>query len=264
MNFTLFLICNICLCTFAIVLCFYISKLRKKNVLHLAELSNLHQEKHQLILESVIKAQEDERRKISADLHDAIGINISTVMLNFSRLEHELKAIKMPTDFISSNLQILENTINTIRAGSYNLYPTSLRESGFIVSLQIIVERIKNSNQVNIQLKSEIEEQKINLSPENILQLFRICQEVLNNILKHSKSKRISINLSKVDEQLLIIFKNDGIPFSSAQANHLIKQNNGLGLASITNRVNLINGEINYFRENNYNLTKISVLNKNP
>jgi signal transduction histidine kinase len=232
----------------------------KKQTQNIISLQNKTQQ--EALLEAVISAQEEEREKIATDLHDAIGINISSVMLNFSRLEHELKNLNLPTDFILSNLKILENTIDLTRQTVLQLYPSNFQNLGFLNSFNSIINLLKMSDRIQINLNQHLQENDIVIHHAGLLHLFRVCQEILNNIIKHSKCSKISIHIFIEKSNLILTFKNDGVLFTNQNVSSLTNEHKGLGLKSIMNRIKLINGSIDYYESKNNNFVKIVVPNR--
>lgn len=248
----------ICVCLLAYITFLYLIQKKKQTPTTTSLQDKTQQE---ALLEAVIKVQEEEREKIAADLHDAIGINISTVKLNFSRLENELKRLNLPTDFIASNLKILDNTIDLTRQTVLQLFPSHFQNLGFLNSLNSIVNLLKMSDRVEINFDQHLQEKDILIHRTSLLHLFRICQEILNNTIKHSKCHKISIHIFIEMSNLILTFKNDGILFTNQNVSNLLNEHKGNGLKSIMNRIQLINGSIDYYNSKSNNFVKVIVPN---
>lgn len=117
--------------------------------------------------------------------------------------------------------------------------PYTLLEHGLLQALRELTKKIQNAGLLNVELKIELEERRFEPSTESAL--YRIVQEVLNNMIKHSKARNIAITLTEVNQVLRLKIEDDGIGFDTA----LIEKSEGIGWKNIVSRVLTLDGKIN-------------------
>ena len=190
--------------------------------------------------QQLIGSQEEERKRIAAELHDGIGQEMLIIK------NHALLALQKNVEpgFIKEHINEISNTasnlLSEIRLITYNLRPYHLEKLGLSETIEIAIENISKST--SIELHFNIDPVDNCLRKENEIIFFRIIQEVINNIIKHSKAKEALIKISKTDNNIIVTIKDDGIGFSLAEKSYSEKGFHGFGLASIAQRVKLLNG----------------------
>ncbi|HMH21462.1 MAG TPA: PAS domain S-box protein [Puia sp.] len=191
-------------------------------------------EKKREIIKAIMDAQEKERREISAELHDNVNQILTTCML-FLEIARNNPADARFIDGCYTNIQ---NVIGEIRNISHNLTPYTLKDLGLAAAIRDIVEKINQSGKLLIILVSfqNLEEEKI--SPDIKLALFRIIQEKISNVLKHSQATELKISLDLYDNLVYLKLTDNGRGFDEAA----IKK--GLGLNNIQNRVEYYKGNM--------------------
>jgi two-component system NarL family sensor kinase len=193
------------------------------------------QEKQQKeLLNVVINAQEEERRKIAIDIHDGLGQLLTGVKLNIQLALAE-KNISSETEEIIKNIQSLNNeSIAESKNMASNLLPYNIKDFGLVAAIknlcynnnQLKVSDIKfYSNDVPRKLPSELE-----------IAVYRITQELVSNALKHAKAKEIFVQLFYRESKLVLQVEDDGVGFDKNQSNN----QNGMGLKNITIRAQLL------------------------
>ncbi len=200
-----------------------------------AELDRNRSEKR--LLNAIIQTEEKERRRFAKDLHDGLGPLLSTVKMSISAL------LNIETQPNSKN--ILENTnvvineaITSIKEISNNLSPHVLTNFGLVSALKNFTHKINQAQGVQIELLSNMENERFNANAEIIL--YRTTCELINNTLKHANAKNISINISKHLRTLTIQFHDDGSGFDTKITED--SQIKGMGFQNISSRVKSING----------------------
>lgn len=183
---------------------------------------------------AVITAQEQEREELGKELHDNINQILATTKLY---IEHALKNENMRTVLLQSAKGFITSAVSEIRSLSKSLLPPSLGEVGLLMALDELVESIEPVSNFAIITQWNITDEK-KLSESLRLTIFRIMQEQLNNIQKHSKAKKVWITLKEKGHFLTVTIKDNGAGFD-------LKQNkNGVGLKNILSRAYLHNGKL--------------------
>ncbi len=193
-----------------------------------------HNEKQRLILSTTLNAQEKERQKISAALHDSVCQLLYGVKLNIQSLQ---KSTNLTDDFKNVNA-LLDQAISETRALSYDLTPSVLRDFGFTAGVKEIAQRFSTQTfKINTIVRKETDL----LEPNSQLVVFRIMQELLNNCIKHSKASLTEINVCIEGNMVTLTVSDNGKGFEESLGAALTR---GSGLRGIKNRVFLLDGSI--------------------
>lgn len=193
-------------------------------------LQNLEQEK--LRNKMIIEAEEKERTRIAKDLHDSLGQMLAALKMNLNSLSDSAK-----NEQFKKTAQILDDTIGEMRSISHAMMPESLVKNGLAKALMDI------SNHV------EAKQTKVNVNVGNWkgwdttgeYVLYRITQELLNNTLKHAEAKNVNIELNQFDDEINLIYEDDGKGFEMSSI-----KSDGIGLQNMNNRISSINGYIEF------------------
>lgn len=169
--------------------------------------------------------EENERKRISEELHDAVASELTALKMT---LEQSSLSNKNKT------LNLLKKAHQTVRRISHNLSPVHLKEKGLSHALGFFVDSLELSIDINFHTNVN---DKLNISRETALVLFRCSQEVIQNALKHSKANNIDVQLLKTRDRLTISIEDDGKGFNQ----HTEKSQHGI--ASIRERIHSIGGE---------------------
>jgi signal transduction histidine kinase len=193
----------------------------------------LVQKSEQEKYKAMILAEEQERMRVAQELHDGIGQILSASKLILSNVQEE---IPQP-EVLDYPMQLVDNACQEVRNISHNLAPVTFMKGGFVPAVHDLVQQINTSNKVFVRL-NRIETDKIEQKDEIIL--FRIVQEVLNNILKHAQATQIDIDIYTDKNELILSIKDNGKGFDVKE----IEKSKGLGWKNIFSRANLLNGEV--------------------
>lgn len=197
--------------------------------------SNLRMERS-MRLSSMIDGQELERQRLSRELHDGLGQSILAIKM---RLERTKSASPEKTKQIMEEVQTLfANTINEVRSISNNLMPAVLNEFGLVDALSNLCRDVSESSGIEIDFRSD----SFNIEIEDKINtyLYRISQEALNNIVKHSKAKFVLIELESDVDFVHFSITDNGEGFNYAENRKLC----GNGISNMKERVHLLNGSI--------------------
>ncbi|HMU98818.1 MAG TPA: histidine kinase [Chitinophagales bacterium] len=197
------------------------------------KLKRLQQEKENAILNSFILGEERERKRISQDLHDGVAAMIGAAKMSLDAIPHlpEDKRLEQ----LSKVKGILENTHADVRHIAHNLLPTVLEVEGLIKATTHFAFEINQTKLIDISVKDYNSNAK-DLSTQLQLMLFRVIQELVNNIVKHSQAQKAEIIFSNSPNGLQIEITDDGIGYEG------INNSGNQGLYSITQRLKSIGG----------------------
>lgn len=208
------------------------------NALQDENLNRLNRElqvQEQKKIEAVIASQEKERKRIAEELHDSVGQMLSLVKLNLSRLETggELPG-SVSSKLVKQTLQQLDASIGELRSISHNLMPPDLETKPLAEIVENLLAKSRSINGPEYQL--HVFGIPDDLSEAVKFTLYRILQEILQNIIKHASAGTITVSMTGNDEGINLIVEDDGIGYDPAKAR------TGLGLKNIHSRVKLLNG----------------------
>jgi signal transduction histidine kinase len=193
----------------------------------------------ELGLKAVIEGQEEERKRIAKDLHDGIGQQLSGLKMAWQVLSKHISD-KTPeeTQELKNLTKTLDDATAEVRTISHEMMPRALSEFGLIPAIQDMLEKCLGPT----NLKYEFEHFKVESRfAENVeISLYRITQELINNIIKHSGATEVAIQLIKSKSKLLLIVEDNGHGFDSKS------KGDGIGLMNIKSRLNTINGKVNF------------------
>ena len=217
---------------------------------------DMEKEQQRILLNASIKMQEEERQRLAADLHDDAGPLLATVRLylNENLVNHD-KATQIQSIFQAR--QIVDDTIQLIRNISHNLMPPTLKNFGLESAINDLFQKISGSGTINASCR--FHEYKERLKEEKELIVFRMVQELINNILKHSNASFIHLTQNIHAEKFYLRIHHDGRGIVQADFDKLNKSNVGLGLKNITSRLRLLNGSIIFEKDISQTYYKITI-----
>src|SRR5215470_12420998 len=196
-------------------------------------LQKMEQEQQKILLKASIKLQEEERQRLAADLHDDAGPLLATARLYLNEnLVNQDKTTQLQSIFQAR--QIIDDTIQLIRNISHSLMPPTLKNFGLESAVNDLFQKISGSGTINAS--SRFHEYRERLKPEKELTLFRIIQELFNNILKHSNASFIHLTQNVHGDKFYLRIHHDGRGIVQSDFEKLNKSNIGLGLKNISSR----------------------------
>ena len=219
-------------------------------------LQQMEQEQQKILLNASIKLQEEERQRLAADLHDDAGPLLATARLYLNEnLVNQDKATQLQSIFQAR--QIIDDTIQLVRNISHSLMPPTLKNFGLESAVNDLFQKISGSGAINAS--SRFHEYKERLKEEKELVMFRIIQELINNILKHSNSSFIHLTQNVHADKFYLRIHHDGRGIVQSDFDKLNKSNVGLGLKNITSRLRLVQGNINFEKDISQTYYKVTI-----
>ncbi|MCF6169858.1 MAG: tetratricopeptide repeat protein [Bacteroidales bacterium] len=227
-----------CIVILLLGILFFIRLKNKKNKIITGQrIRQLEEEQKLLAAQSVIVGQENERKRIARELHDGIGVLLSTASIHFSNIE-ESSADEKTAQLLKKANKLLKEAGGQVRKVSHDMMPGVLSKFGLQEALEDVFENVEDTGSVEVACKIELEGERLNENLE--IMLYRIVQEMLNNTLKHAGAKRISFLLRKEIGELLISYTDDGKGFNKED----VLPESSLGLSGIKSRVDFLKGEM--------------------
>ncbi|MDR7857310.1 sensor histidine kinase [Tissierella sp.] len=214
--------------------------------------------KRQYLGIKIIEAQEEERHRVARDMHDGPAQGLANIIVKAELCERlmDMDSVRAKNE-LHSLKDIIRGTLKDVRKIIYDLRPMSLDDLGLVPTLERFISIFEEDTGIKVSLK------KLGVfnSLESAIQIaiFRIAQESLNNIRKHSKAKSASIILEKSVSRLNLSIIDDGIGFDISSSKEKYNSiSSGYGLISIKERVELLNGNLHISSSANLG-TKLSI-----
>jgi len=200
-----------------------------RNITHIKE-SELH------LMNGITKGQEQERKRLGAELHDGVGQLLSSIALEVSQLKNEsLGADEMQTALRNIS-QRVTHAIDEIRSISHDLMPGLLENFGLVEAIKGVCRNIQARTGIHFHLDA-VDIEPV-YTPEIEVNLYRIVQELVNNVVRHAHCTRVYINLIDHSDMLSLSVEDDGLGFD------LNKKHEGIGLGNIRSRVSILGGHV--------------------
>lgn len=191
----------------------------------------------------LMQAQENERKRISGELHDSIGQSLTSIKMKLESLKRRTGRSDEGThDMLSSTVELSGQTIEEIRRIVMDLRPSTLDDLGLIATLNWFVrEHQGGCEDMTVEMNMSLKEEDIPHRLKTIL--FRVIQEAFNNAVKHSGADHIFILLERKDERLLLRMRDNGSGFDLEAFNASRRRYESMGLTSMRERIEFSGGK---------------------
>jgi PAS domain S-box-containing protein len=194
----------------------------------------------QRIIQTIVRTEQNEQKRMADDLHDSLAQEVAMAKLMVTNLEvYGEKNDQNFNKLIQTSKHILDEAITHIREICYNLMPSVLIKGNIEIALSEFVKKLNSQNIIRFHYKSEGNFDNLNSEIEIVI--FRIVQEFINNSIKHSKAKNVTI-VTKIngDNNFFIELKDDGVGFNLKK---LKPNTDGRGINNLKTKVNAFEGE---------------------
>ncbi|TCO25342.1 histidine kinase/DNA gyrase B/HSP90-like ATPase [Pedobacter psychrotolerans] len=214
------------------------------------ELKYMVQQYQVKLTRAMINGQDEERNRLGRDLHDGLGGMLAAVKINLSGWS--AKSSMTDDQELGSIVNRLDNSITELRSIAGNLMPVSLLKFGLEVSLRDLSESfMSDSLVIDFQCLDVID----GLPVDQQMTIYRIVQELLNNVAKHSKAKNVLLQCSLSLNNFMITIEDDGVGFDMES----LKEKKGMGISNIKTRVAYLDGKFDIVSGNNGQGTHVNI-----
>jgi len=204
---------------------------RQQEELNTQKLATLKQEQELNLIKASIEGQDEERKRIAQELHDSIGGNLAGIKLQLASLDGASKKLRP----ISKQL---DETYQLVRDISHTLIPKKFREHEFTGLVQEYLNSISGTGQIQIGFHPHPKEKINTIGEKEQLELFNIVKELMTNTLKHAGATKVDIHLSLIEDELSLLFEDNGNGFDTTV------MTDGIGFQNIKNRVTELKGKL--------------------
>lgn len=235
-----FIIVAICAVMLLIVLLAY-SYYNRYRLKQQTKLQKAVMREQELATEAVIEAEEKERKRIAGDLHDGVGQLMSAARMNLSLVANEVKFenVEQKAAFEKA-LSLVDDSCKEVRAVSHNIMPNALLKAGLASAIRDFLHKIDH-RVLEVNLYADGMNDRL---PPNIeMVLYRVVQECVNNVIKHSGASKLDITLIKDEEGISVTVEDNGQGFNPAEKH---AEDAGIGLKNIQTRIHYLKGTIEW------------------
>ncbi len=198
----------------------------------------IHQQ--DLATKAIINAEEKERKRIAYDLHDGVGQMMSAAKMNLSSFESRIvfsdEGEKKAFDKIIS---LVDESCKEVRNVSHNMMPNALLKSGLSSAVKEFIDKIDNSL-LKVNLHAEGLNERLDGNVETVL--YRVIQECVNNVIKHSKANTLDVSLIKDYDGIAVTIEDNGLGFDTLMKEKFA----GIGLKNIITRIEYLKGTVDF------------------
>ncbi len=213
-------------------------RMHKKEVMFHSALNDTLNRQEIATMDAIMETQESERKRIAGDLHDRIGSMLATVKLQFKSAEQVARntqpdlAAKM-----AEAATLLDEITAEVRRISHNMESGVLAKFGLAAALSDLATQLNQTSLINISFANNL--RGVSLSDKTEVTLYRCCQELVTNAIKHASAHEIGIELNGDATHVNMMVTDNGKGFKPSE----IKE--GMGMKQIRNRVQILNGTVN-------------------
>jgi len=209
---------------------------RLKNLKRIREEEHLRfqKEKELAALHSSLQALEEERKRVAMDLHDGIGVLASAARLRVSKVNKRIDDATL-NKILNETDEVLNTITGDVRRIAHNIMPATLSKLGLKTAIEELLE--KSPHSMDIEFKLKLEEVQLPQAKPHDITLYRICQELVNNALKHSQSTLVEISLTQKGNLVTLRYDDNGVGLSDTNGT-------GSGLDAMRSRIESLGGRM--------------------
>ncbi len=212
--------------------------INRRKLLEHARFQKELNKQQQLAAKAVFAGEEQERRRIAAELHDGVGQTLSCALMNLNRLFENLMLKNHDNDLARRSMALLADGYDEMRSISHQMIPNSLLKNGLASALTAFIGKIDKPGLI---INLDVSGMHSQIDAQTETAIYRVVQEAVNNVIKHSKATKLFISvLSHADDGIEITVEDNGIGFDLAAGD----MGNGIGLQNIKTRIGFLKGSV--------------------
>lgn len=205
-----------------------------------AQFAEFELEKQKIRIAAMVEAIEEERRRISKELHDSVGQMLTAIKRDLENVQKK-SSVKV-AGRIDAIQGLVQSAIGETRQIAYNLMPAALEHLGLVDAIEGLCRQVQHHTGLSVVFKTYGWTARHSRSLE--LALFRMVQEAMNNIIKHAQASDVSVQMIAYPEKLMVLIEDNGIGFSPTEEGPRFHERSGLGLVSIRERAAMHRGHV--------------------
>lgn len=216
---------------------------QKKTIRHQELLRKLQETQQNQLIEAAVRSEEIERHRIAEALHDEVGAILSSSKLHLQGIKAD-NLNEREKELYYKSKELLDDGIHKVRGISHNLHSNILKEFGLNEAIRHFISKLGVSG--TLKTTAILDDAYTTKNPDNDISIYRMVQEIFNNIIKHAHASEINISSVFAESCLSLTIEYNGSGLSQQQFEELRYNKEGLGLKNIQNRVILLKGNIRF------------------
>jgi two-component system NarL family sensor kinase len=209
---------------------------KQQEEIHRQKIRELEKDRQLIAVDSMLKGQEEERSRMAKDLHDGLGGMLSGVKLSLGAMKGNIILSEANTRLFASVLDQLDHSINEMRRVAHNMMPEALVKLGLEQAVQDYCDGLNESNNLKFNTQFYGLEKRLDTATEIVV--YRIVQELLNNVVKHAQASEVLVQLMRHEKNLNITIEDNGRGFIVNE----VDSKRSVGLNNVRSRVDYLKG----------------------
>lgn len=239
--------------TGTILMCFTIVTVVIVVVNYQRSVTKQKKEEAERLIKVILDTEQKERQRVAMDLHDEVLGDLNAILIYLRRIQEEPITPEVARQLLLSNHQLL-HSIQNIQSISYNLMPPELDALGLLVALEEYFKRVALFYTIEICFMPVVSQ--IQIKKRYKYEVFRVIQELTNNIVKHGQAKRIKCEVKSSSGFTEFLIEDDGKAYSFIDS---LNQSKGLGLRNIVSRTQYLDGTVTHSSLEKGNLIQLKI-----
>ena len=216
---------------------------QRKKLKYQIDMQQLREKQQNQLIEAAVRSEEGERHRIAELLHDEVGALLSSSRIYLVEMNTQ-NFSQTDKDDHSKVKSMIDESIQKVRTISHNLHSTILKEFGLNEAVRNFAYKVADGPTVKTNV--ELDDSYHTINTETDLAVYRITQELINNLLKHAHPGHIEITSRFAENKLVLMIGHNGNGLTQQQFEDLRYRPEGLGLKNIQNRIILLKGNIHF------------------
>lgn len=212
---------------------------KQKQKLQQQRINELEKEKQLSATEAVLKGEEQERTRLARDLHDGLGGMLSGIKYSLNTMKGNLIMTPENAQAFERSIDMLDSSIKEMRRVAHHMMPEALVKFGLDTALRDFCSDINRSGALQVNYQS-IGMEGATVEQTTAITIYRIVQELINNVIKHASASNAIVQVSRTNEQIAITVEDDGKGFDP----EILKGARGIGWHNIQSRVEYLRGRV--------------------
>jgi signal transduction histidine kinase len=223
-------------------------------------MQTLRESQQNQLIEAAVRSEEIERHRIAEQLHDEVGAILSSSKLHLQGIDHKSLS-HHDKELYEKGKDLLNEGIQKVRGISHNLHSNILKEFGLNEAINHFINKICQGTL--LKCTTNLDESYTTKNPESDMSLYRIVQELVNNIMKYTEAKYIDVSSTFIEGHLTLSIEHDKKGLAQDQFEAFRFNKEGLGLKNIQNRIILLKGSIEFTASEKKSSITIYIPSKN-
>jgi len=216
---------------------------QRKKLKYRVAMERLREQQQNQLIEAAVRSEELERHRIAETLHDEVGAILSSAKLHLLGIKSEILDEK-DQKLHEKGRELLNDVIQKVRGISHNLHSNILKEFGLNEAIRHFIRKVTQGTVIHAT--TALDDRYQTLNAENDISMYRVVQELINNILKYANASEFLVSSVLHDRELDLVVFHNGSGLTQEQFEELRFQKEGLGLKNIQNRIILLKGTIHF------------------